>query len=609
VYCIKKHYTFQDMTGTIPLTLILTGKGVGMDQPNNSDENELQNTSQDGVVPQDTGTDSATPVNVTVQTDDESTMNDAVLDGVPSSSEPVTAPMETPSLEVAEEVVAEAMPQSTADELAAVASELESMASTGAPVDQPVSTESAPSDSDGTDPMQQIMQEASESTVSEPYTEPQASSEDSQQPESTESQEPAQSESAEATDQPSEEVSSGPDAGSMETENEYGEGPAQTEVTDQPAETQSSEESSATTEESSMSDASSQVPPAEEPMSETPVEAPAEEPQTPLVEESTAQEETVSMPLSAEPSSSMGSAEPVAPAEETAAVASEVNDVVTPSIVAAAVAAGTSGDNAITGTPESSSVEATQESPKQSGIPKQKSNKLMIVAVVSLITLLFGGGAVAAYMMQPEKTEDSNSSATVDESTEETQEDRGQTAADTPADATTDTATPGEKVEAKTLDDYKAACSTGGMVTNATAYGGASPHPIVVFEKGSDDKFAQSLVSFKDTTWSAVASKVTGGQLVACIARKAGSEVKLKDCPITDSVTKVTADVAFHSSKYTVDVYEALTGKKVTSFENSSIATTCPTNAVYNKADPKIYAVFDQVALEASLKTVVTAAL
>lgn len=559
-----------------------------MDQPNGNEDKELQNTTQDGVMPQDNGTDNATPVNVTVQSDDDSQVTDPVLDGVPSSGEPVEVAVEVPSVETAEEIVAEALPQSTADELAAVASELESMATSGTPVDQAQPSPSSNTDTYDNDPMQQIMQEANESTESVPYTEPPESSDDMQdEPVSIDEPTTAQSESAE------ESVTSDTDQGSMETENEYGERTAPVTDNAQSAEPSMPTEPVSSQESVTETDNEAQDSPIEAP------DLPAEE--NPVNEEvSNEQNSPVAMEVSEAPASETES--PVVEMEESAVEASAVNEVVTPSVVSAAIAAGTSGENAITGSPEARATDAEQPPQQQPAVPKQKSSKVMIVVVVALVTLLFGGGAVAAYMMQPEESEDTNTSVNSDsDSDQDTGDETNETA------TAADTASPGEKVEAKALDDYKAACSKGGMVTNATVYGGDPPHPVVVFEKGSDEKFAQSLISFKDTTWSAVASKVAGGQLVTCIARKSGTEVKLKNCPITDSVTKVTADVAFHSSKYTVDLYEASTGKMVNSFENSSISTACPTNAVYNKADPKIYAVFDQVALETSLSPYVTA--
>jgi len=283
-----------------------------------------------------------------------------------------------------------------------------------------------------------------------------------------------------------------------------------------------------------------------------------------------------------------------------------INDVFMPTAVAAAAASGSSGANAITGTPEPSTIESSQDAmltnQKVQQAHKPKSSKGKLVAVVVLVTLLLAGGSVAAYMFSQKSNDDTKQP----QNTSEEVKDDEKIGDSDDVTNTSLTSRPGDKVEAVALDDYKAACGTGGLVTNATAYAGVSPHKIAIFEKGSDDKFALSLISFKDKTWSADPANVTSGQLVGCIARKVASEVKLKSCPITDSTTKVTTNVDFYSTKYTVDVVEAKTGKKVTSFENSSTSTTCPTAAVYNKADPKIFAGFDLITLEASLKDSVT---
>lgn len=265
-----------------------------------------------------------------------------------------------------------------------------------------------------------------------------------------------------------------------------------------------------------------------------------------------------------------------------------INDVIVPSAVAAAVAGGTAGENAITGTPEAAGTGVVQ--PVVMAAPHvKKSKKGLLILVVTLVVLLFGGAAVAVYMMQPKtKTTTPSTSAT-----------------STPAHAVTVTPAPGETATAKALDDYKVACG-GGTVTNATDYKGASPHPVVFFEKGSDSKYAMSVVAFKDKTWAADATKVTTGQLAVCVSEKVAAEKKLKACPITDATTKVTTNVDYYSTTYTVDVYNAKTGAKVNSYESPSVDTTCPTTAVYDKASPKIVAKYDLTSLETLIKPDVT---
>jgi hypothetical protein len=311
------------------------------------------------------------------------------------------------------------------------------------------------------------------------------------------------------------------------------------------------------------------------------------------------------MPVSVEPASVPVQNNPEVPqaAMPTPTTGGMINDVFVPSAVAAATAAGSSGANAITGTPEPSTVESSQDAMlanQKAQMPHKPKGKGLLIAVVVLVTLLLAGGAVAAYMMSQDSKDDTSSTALNSSPTDDIASNKTDSA------SASSTSRPGEKVEAVALDDYKAACAAGGLVTNAAAYAGASPHPIAMFEKGSDDKFALTLISFKDKTWSADPAKVTSAQLVGCIARKATSEVKLKSCPITDSTTKVTTNVDFYSTKYDVSVVEAKTGKAVSTFENSSSSTTCPTTAVYNKADPKIFAGFDLITLEASLKDPVT---
>lgn len=288
-----------------------------------------------------------------------------------------------------------------------------------------------------------------------------------------------------------------------------------------------------------------------------------------------------------------------------------INDVIAPSAVAAAAAEGSAGQNAITGTPETSSVESAQNMSASAKPVQQKSKKGLLVAIVVIVTLLFGGAAVAAYMLRPSTSEKESSSSSSEKAMTDTEmatdsKDTAKTA--TSATEVKTTPAPGENVVAKALDDYKVACG-GGMVSNATDYKGAAVHPVVFFEQGSDSKYAMSVVAFKDKTWSADATKVTSGQLAVCVSQKVATEKKIKSCPITDATTKVTTNVDYYSSSYTVDVYNAKTGAKVSTYESPSIVTECPTTAVYDKANPKIVAKYDLVSVEALIKPDVTKAL
>lgn len=297
-------------------------------------------------------------------------------------------------------------------------------------------------------------------------------------------------------------------------------------------------------------------------------------------------------------------------AEANAAMAAEsaqqgqmINDVVAPSAVAAATVAGTAGLNAITGTPEASAPNASESTPPQPKKPKSKKNVLLVVMVV-VIALLFGGAAVAAYVLQPADTAD-DSSQTEEESSDETENTTDQS--DTTEEKTT--AEPGQQVEAASLDDFKAACATGGKVLNASAYEGDGPHPMVVFEKGVDDKYALSVLDFTDKSWTTEPEAYTVNQLVVCIERDDATAKMLKTCPITDPTTKVTSNVDLYSTGYKVNVVEASTGTVVDTFTNNSTSTTCPTTASYNKADPKIYAELNFQALQTSLATYANAKL
>lgn len=264
-----------------------------------------------------------------------------------------------------------------------------------------------------------------------------------------------------------------------------------------------------------------------------------------------------------------------------------ISDVVTPSAVAAAIADGTAGTNAITGTPEVAPTGAAATG--ASAVRTQNTKKGLLIVVVTLVTLLFGGAAVAAYMLQPK------------------QESADQTNQSSQQQVVSNSLTTDEVDVSVAIDSLKALCSGGTAVADADPYTGNGVHPIAVYLKGGDEKFAQEAVDFTDATWVPDSATPLTTQLVACVSRTAGSEKKLKTCPITDATTKVTSNVDFYSSTYSIDVYESATGKKVTTFTNTSTDVACPTTAVVDKIDPKVFATYDLTSLEASLKTYVTA--
>jgi hypothetical protein len=274
-----------------------------------------------------------------------------------------------------------------------------------------------------------------------------------------------------------------------------------------------------------------------------------------------------------------------------------ISDIIAPVATAAAVSgiAATDNNNIISGAPETPAEPTVAAvAPAKPAAPKSK--KWLLILVVALVTLLFGGAAVAAYVLKPAaKTATPEAAKTAATDTAKTADPVVQS---TPA--------PGEIVAAKALDDYKVACAAG-MVTNAKAYSGAGPHQLVMFEKGGDDKYAMSVPAYADKTWATDSAKPDSGQLVACIAMKPGTEKKLKTCPLTDATTKVTSNIDFYSVDYDVTTYEALTGKKVSSSTVSGLQQECPTTATYSKVDPKLYAGYLLANVESAIKEAVMA--
>jgi len=89
---------------------------------------------------------------------------------------------------------------------------------------------------------------------------------------------------------------------------------------------------------------------------------------------------------------------------------------------------------------------------------------------------------------------------------------------------------------------------------------------------------------------------VAAVNVVACLTRQKGSEVKSGSCEFDSRGSKVTAE--HYSVKWNVQLREAKTGKKITNLEPvNGPAASCPLFGTFDPKDPKIYADPDKILL------------
>jgi len=151
---------------------------------------------------------------------------------------------------------------------------------------------------------------------------------------------------------------------------------------------------------------------------------------------------------------------------------------------------------------------------------------------------------------------------------------------------------------AESIADYAALCDRG-KITNAADFG-TKPHKIVPFQSSalSEENYTESIMSFKDKTWEAESSDLTGVQLVACMKRTSPTVSKKCDL-INDKKQNVSID--YYSVTYQLTVYEAKTGKSRLSATVPGPADKCPYSVLYNPNDPKIYADPDKASFESAI--------
>lgn len=146
-----------------------------------------------------------------------------------------------------------------------------------------------------------------------------------------------------------------------------------------------------------------------------------------------------------------------------------------------------------------------------------------------------------------------------------------------------------------------------GSISNAAAY--ARPYKILAFAAIEEPDPMNEL---SNTHWNEVTldsradyavspNDFQSANVVACLTRKPGSEVKSRTCDLkTDSGERVAVD--YYSAQYDVELREARTGRRIEQLGTvDGRVTGCPFLVWVNKREPKAYARPDAAALDAEL--------
>ena len=150
---------------------------------------------------------------------------------------------------------------------------------------------------------------------------------------------------------------------------------------------------------------------------------------------------------------------------------------------------------------------------------------------------------------------------------------------------------------ARSASDFSDACDND-RITNAADYG--KPYNVVAFFKG---------LGITEDVWLSVADdKGTASDefseinVVACLERQRGSEVKVTSCVDDGDGKRTTVD--YYSVEYEVTFREAKTGTVIKSGEAvPGTAESCPILGSYDRRSRKMYARPDEDAVRASLDT------
>ncbi|MCT7661351.1 hypothetical protein [Mycobacterium deserti] len=150
---------------------------------------------------------------------------------------------------------------------------------------------------------------------------------------------------------------------------------------------------------------------------------------------------------------------------------------------------------------------------------------------------------------------------------------------------------------AASLSDFDVVCGTG-SVSNAAPY--EKPYSIAAFHQGTAENDWDAVTLDNQADYVADRSNLTSINVVACLTRKDGTEVKSGTCEFGSGGEQVAAD--HYAVEYDLELREAKTGKAITNLGTvNGPATRCPFIAYFDENDPEIFGSPDPAAVEDKL--------
>ncbi|MGV0745756.1 hypothetical protein [Mycolicibacterium sp. XJ870] len=141
-------------------------------------------------------------------------------------------------------------------------------------------------------------------------------------------------------------------------------------------------------------------------------------------------------------------------------------------------------------------------------------------------------------------------------------------------------------------DDFDIVCKNG-SVSNAGDY--AEPYTAVAFYPGMQPDAWYGVAGVNDSAYDF--SKIN---VVACLSRKAGTEVESGQCESKSWDKPISID--YYSVQYDIELREAKTGKKIKDLGTvNGPAVDCPSVTFFDWVPPKLFGEPDGAAVEAKL--------
>ncbi|MGE2717169.1 hypothetical protein ACQI4L_24195 [Mycolicibacterium litorale] len=147
---------------------------------------------------------------------------------------------------------------------------------------------------------------------------------------------------------------------------------------------------------------------------------------------------------------------------------------------------------------------------------------------------------------------------------------------------------------ASSASEYDIVCGTG-SVANAAEY--RKPYKIVAFYEDHGDHWDELSLAPPYSTADKTPSSIN---VVACLSRKPGTEVKSGSCEFRSGGDDISVD--HFAVEYEIELHEAKTGRTITSLGTvKGPADHCPFLEFFSGDDPKVYGAPDENAVAAKL--------